>query len=184
MYTSFIMQRSTIIIAILSFLLASLGGTGVYFGLTMTSGVRDEVHKLRADEYDLTKNNQRTSGLTRLDKSVAALVEKADAQALNTSDEGIILFLGEIESDARIAGVKLESNTPDVAADRSRLRMQVNVSGGYAGVHHFIAIIERLPYLMDLTNVSVGQAGDLDASGAHVYRAQMSFSILSIKKLQ
>lgn len=174
------MQRSTIIIATIAFLLTTIGCAGVYFALGATSGIHDDVRKLRGEEDDLTKKNKLTSGLTKIDKTVAALVDEADAQALDISDEGVIAFLGEIEADAKIAGVKVDSNTPDVAVDRSRLRMQVGVSGSYEGVHHFIAIIERLPYLVDLSNVSVGRVDDTTL-GATSYRAQMNFSILSVK---
>lgn len=166
--------------SVLAVLLAGAGGTGVYFALGEVDRVKTEVTKLRGEHDEFVRKERRSQNLARVDRDLIDLVDEAGRRSLNASDEGIIDFLDEIESNAKSAGVKLEANSPDMPADRSRLRMQVSVSGSWESVHRFISIIEHLPYAMDLTSVAVG-ASDQASPLARSYRAQVTFAILSVK---
>lgn len=175
------MQRSTVTISVVSMICAIIGTAGVYTMMGAIHRERDDASVVRVKINELHEQNKQSAGLARLDKSISNLVEELDALSLNVSDEGIVAFVAEMDENARRTGVKLESSDPEVPADRSKLRMRVAVSGSWEQVHRFIAVVEHLPYLVEVSDVSVGTGDPITTPAPRSYKAQMSFTVLSVR---
>lgn len=92
--------------------------------------------------------------------------KRARADALFVGRDGAVAFLKELEQVGVSAGVKTTvvkvakkegEETTLVGAGLETLTVAIEAEGGFAGVHRFLALVERLPRPITLSRVSFAQ---------------------------
>lgn len=135
-----------------------------------------ELTALSAKIAEATGKKDRLSGLRQVVEETAvgrAVLAGHFVDSNNKAD-----FIEKLEETAGLAGVKFELNRADETAG---LKFDLSVRGGFGSVHKFIALLENMPYSLEIEKLALAVApGEKNQKG--VWSANMIVNIKSFKK--
>lgn len=125
----------------------------------------------------------------------AALSEnKAEISLLDSyfvKSDGVVDFINGLEAlgnkngvTINIASVSVESDPKAKATLYEMLRLKIEISGSWASVTNFIAILENIPYAVSISQVSLASipsAANDGVKGNTVWRGAIDFGVLKLK---
>ncbi len=105
--------------------------------------------------------------LKALTETLEGTVEsRATLTAAWLRSEGLILFIEKLEGLARTAGIELKLDEPKATiGEEPRLNLAFAGSGSFAGLHHFLVLLENLPYRLEWQTLSWSSNSGITWSG-------------------
>ena len=120
-------------------------------------------YKLNGDAIQVVTAYQELYTIARgkedLRTITGAITETAESRAAIAAawlrGEDLILFIKKLENLAKTAGVEFRLDEPKpIAGETARLDLSFRASGLFAGLYHFLALLENLPYRLDWRGVT------------------------------
>jgi len=108
---------------------------------------------------DLSFEIQKEKRLKSIGRLITNISEERETiDSYFVSPDGVVVFIEELESIAGISGVTLTINTVSVeegvgASQQETLRVEYETLGAWKNTYHFLSLIEKAPYNIELRRV-------------------------------
>lgn len=152
---------------------------------TQTNRISDLTSEVGVD-IDRDKNLRTTKAM--LDENEVAI---SQLDSYFVKSDGVVDFINSLESmgnkngvSINISSVSVESDVKAKATLYETLRLKIEISGTWANVTNFIAILENLPYGVNISQVSlvsVPSALSDSGKGSVSWRGAVDFGVLKLK---
>jgi len=93
--------------------------------------------------------------------------QRAAIETYSLPKEGIVGFIGQLETAAREIGLDLEISSVDVPSSKGSylesLSLEIKIDGSWNNVFYFISLLENLPLKIDFQQVNLGKQDAKDS---------------------
>lgn len=173
-------RNSLLFIVLLNIIAVSVCGYLFYSIKTKVELTAELSHKLAED----TNQGKVISDAEQELKSLEKKVSELDSYILKEKD--LLVFLTEIESTAKAVGVSIKKEIKDISVPNQKtdvkgplLQFNISVEGSWSEVWAMLALIENIPYQIDMQNFSVRVSPD-EKSG-NVWKGEIGFIVVTAK---
>ena len=130
-------------------------------------------------------------------KSVKNLIKETEGDhiKLNTyfiTDDKVVDFIENIENMAKDVGVDIEvvsvyvNDIKDDSIQKNNiselLRLSIEMSGKWSNIYHFVSLVEKLPFKIDILNINLENMYNGDNENPENWKGVLNLSAVKLKK--
>ena len=170
------MNRRSLLI-ILIFLLVIASALLIAWLIYFVDGARSEIIAIKKGIAEIEKKE---ANIKKLEDLMASLLpEEQKISTAFVDSKNLVLFIEELESAARDAGIKLEISSAELSAGDAEAYpiFQLSVEGSFGQNFRFLQLLETLSYQLEITDATFALRS-MEGAGSY-WQTRASISLLS-----